>query len=475
MIEMVSESKKRVAIFQFWNVNPHLETSVELAARNLDFGNKVYYLTSLQLPFNEYPANLLVSRITPYQTPIYRAMALLNKSFENKPEIHLDWHQIVSRPKSIMVGSIQELAKMKYEGFKVGYAILASLTHLTKKSNDDLSLEFINAWLPAIYESCISTYISAKRWLKEYQPDYVITFNGRFSNYAAIASACEALGISCLYHEAGTSYTNFSLTPFAVHNTRALAGYIEEFWESSNLPEPQKSGIAEDWFEARKDSRQELNPFNKNFTKAVEELDLPKARPTVSYFPSSDDEWELNQFSEWTDWSDQLSFAQDLITALKNEFKIVIRLHPNLQNKSYDVSGKWLSLVKDHPSVTLIMPNAQLNTYSLMDSSSAIVVSGSTVGLEGLQSKIPVVSYGNAPWLHHPKVKKLSTYQTIHSQICDAIQGHSEIADELYRHSIKFGFFFATFKGIDFKYYHSKSKRHGDFMGLDLFTEKMVA
>lgn len=119
-----------------------------------------------------------------------------------------------------MVESIEDLAKMKYEEFKIGYAILASITRLTKRSHQDLSLEFINAWLPIIYESAISTYISAKRWLKEYKPDHVITFNGRFSNYAAIASACEALNIPCLYHEAGTAYTNFTLVPFPVHDTR---------------------------------------------------------------------------------------------------------------------------------------------------------------------------------------------------------------------------------------------------------------
>lgn len=121
------------------------------------------------------------------------------------------------------------------------------------------------------------------------------------------------------------------------------------------------------------------------------------------------------------------------------------------------------------------MPNSQFDRYSLIDSSSAIAVSGSTVGLEGLQAKKPAVSYSASPWSHHPDFKKFSTRLTIRSQVYVAMHGHDEIADDLYQHSLKFGFFYATYKGIDFEYYYAKSKLYGDFMGLDLFTENFVA
>ena len=119
-------------------------------------------------------------------------------------------------------------------------------------------------------------------------------------------------------------------------------------------------------------------------------------RKTIGFFTSSQDEFEFAG-PEWErhEWTDQYEAFHAMLNRFeKLGYACYLRVHPNLATKAQDLfvreraGVRWLA--ERHPHLTVIWHDEPANTYSLLDVSDAVVVWGSTVGLEASARGLPV-------------------------------------------------------------------------------------
>lgn len=141
---------------------------------------------------------------------------------------------------------------------------------------------------------------------------------------------------------------------------------------------------AESWFRERMNPTSLTNRYSYRF----EEVETyPKNHKTAVFFSSSRDELTGLDL-DWSDfgWNSQYDAFDALAPfIIENGYNIIMRLHPNLQNKSIFEQELELTRAKkfcDTYNGELIMPSAKVNSYSLVAMSEVVCVSRSTLGLE---------------------------------------------------------------------------------------------
>jgi hypothetical protein len=220
--------------------------------------------------------------------------------------------------------------------------------------------------------------------------------NGRFSYQRVILQMARQLEIKTLFYDGSSiasSNENFYLRPYTPHSRIARAEAFNK-WRVRTVSKP-KLETATRWFiERSKDSS--ANVFNVGFTDSFPKF---KNEKLAVFFTSSSDEFE-SFWREWTtfEWSSQYESFDAIASHLKKTYRLVIRIHPNLMNKSTpDVSSEFyqaLRLAIDH-GVELVLPDSNISTYDLISKSDLVIVSQSTVGLEALNMGKRVVATAN--------------------------------------------------------------------------------
>jgi hypothetical protein len=111
--------------------------------------------------------------------------------------------------------------------------------------------------------------------------------------------------------------------------------------------------------------------------------DLKISKPYFVYFSSSDDE----AVGFWDEWNEPLGEQIECVRRLQkifdgqNKYEFIVRLHPNLKNKSDNQKNGWLT-IKDSESSRVIGPEEPISSYELLDNSVGSITFGSTIGLE---------------------------------------------------------------------------------------------
>lgn len=143
-----------------------------------------------------------------------------------------------------------------------------------------------------------------------------------------------------------------------------------------------------------------------------------KKRKIIVFFHSSEDELVTTNLSKspWVNQFHAIKVLKDIVVR-NNDWKLVVRVHPNLSTKSIREIRKWSSFADDisMESVEVIPYNSRINSYDLLDRASIIVTFGSTIGVEAvLAGKISLLM-SNA--FHEPM------------GICRTVRSESEIED----------------------------------------------
>ena len=130
---------------------------------------------------------------------------------------------------------------------------------------------------------------------------------------------------------------------------------------------------------------------------------LKKEQKKINYlFYSSDDE-RLAQGPDWINYfGTQEKAIGSLIDCINfNKYDLVIRIHPNIKNKSKDEKNLWVNIKKKYSknkNISFILPEEKTRSYSILDQSDIIVSSGSTIGLEAVYYKKPSILLSPSPY-----------------------------------------------------------------------------
>lgn len=461
----------RVAVVQFWDVSPHLETSFEISSAHLEAGDEVEYFCGGHAPFIEHGSSSNLSLHFRSQYKVDRAAILLKRNTGYGLEVKRDWlkleYTLIRLKGSVTRESISDF---QHEDFGVGRAALSSLMQIKRTAFEEQDLTSYRDILSEIISSGIHVYNSILPVLDNNKFDRVYVFNGRFVNDAAVVAVCRKLGLEVYFHERGATLDKYSLVNYLVHDRKKVQQTILDFWDKSEFDTEMKIQIAKNWFEQSIGGDQVGSwlSFSREFDRTLDLQRALKAEGITLYerywvfFQSSDDEYASVEKSliTPTQWSGQRELVLAVYACIPDGIQLVVRIHPNMAHKSEDIA-LWREVAKNFPSIVFIMHDSTINSYELAKSAEFVITCGSTIGVESLYLRKSVICCGDSFYNFCRGVISVYTYH----ELREALVHEPQAVDTI--DAIKVGFFRAEF-GVPYKYYEPSSILSGTFFGHDL-------
>jgi hypothetical protein len=273
-----------------------------------------------------------------------------------------------------------------------------------------------HVWRNFLYSALVAAF-GISRLVDVSQPDTVLLFNGRMSSTRVALEICKQKGIPVFCHERGVLTESMSLIP---NETTTLSLKVFHrywaLWQDLPLREHQiQQAFA---YISGREQGKNLNwsPFNpppsEDLMAVYKFLALDPQQPVWVFFPSTEDEViaEKNQMAPLASQREWIQRAIDYVL-LHPHIQLVIRAHPNIINKvlarhgvpgggsnSHELAFFEELAARAYPNIRVILPDAELSSYSLMNIATAGIAPLSTTALE-LAMKGKAVLVGEASML----------------------------------------------------------------------------
>ena len=309
----------------------------------------------------------------------------------------------------------KELSKLKHKEFDFGYAILSTICSMYGKG--EISKSLIRRIGPKVLENYVEIVNAMCFYLKTKRIKYLVVFNGRFVNEKAAVSAARHLGVKIIFHEALRD-NSFHISCFSPHSIIGYRKMSESL--TFKVEEDFISKESELWYQSRLKG---LNLGTAQFQKKwgeLENLSLQNLgdHKRISIFTTSDDEylgissdWDLPEKQSQREW---ISLIAKL--ALKYNYQVTLRLHPNLKTKSKSLQRDWNKL-SNIEGLKVIGFTDNLNSYNLVMLSDLVITCGSTIAMEAGYLGKPVLSVGTGIYDSLDAVKKIQDLDLIEEHL----------------------------------------------------------
>lgn len=323
-------------------------------------------LTCFECCFQHFNAN--------YQNPKIKRINL------GKPKVN--WFSIYNNLiNNFNVSSEKDLQKIYYLNMDIGFAILSNAYNYTLGDTIDIKKDI--ASLEKSIKSVLFAYLAAVELIKDLKPGIIVLWNSRMAETRAFLRAAESSGIPFVVTEMGSDrfkwHKYYNTTPF---DKRYRHIDVFNFWKSSNPDLARIQSI--EWFKSRRmASLKKQQNFNINQKRGLVSSLIPNGKKVISIFTTTwrefvalDDNWNLPFGLTQVDATKQLL---DQIRPLKDDYHIIIRLHPNQVNAPIEVD-KFKLFQNEY--VSILGPEDPTDSYALIDLSDVVITFGSTVGIE---------------------------------------------------------------------------------------------
>jgi len=436
----------RSAVFQFASSSIHLAASLEILRDASLNGDKNFYcIWGAQ---TKYPGRMSVEFEKLKSGPPKNIINLIKHAdnkvdITNKINFNADWVDNATVKLVAEISSINKVSMLQtinFDGINPGAALANEITTLTK--NKDIELQKNILLIELLIRSYLQVYSATTNFIKQNNINQVYIYNGRFLHERAVWDAARAKNISVLLFE--TTRNHYFLRKEGFHSRTNNQRVMLEHWEKSNLLIEKRIEIGTKYF---MELRSKLRPF---VTETKKQLIISK--PYFVYYSSSDD--ELIGF--WDEWSEPLGEQIDCVKKLQEIFdaqstyELVVRIHPNLKNKSQKQKQGWAK-ISSTISSRVIQAEEKISSYELLENSVGSISFGSTIGLESAFALKPSLVMADCGYDLIGVVDKANSWAYISSWIK---KGHKIGSDELMKRKNNAcirGFFVST-GGMDFKY-----------------------
>ena len=236
----------------------------------------------------------------------------------------------------------------------------------------------------------VTTVLEEGNFVEAYLP------NGRFPHQKMATLAARAQGVPTIHYEKGETPNGAYVQPYAPQDRLASQGAVKPML--AKLSPKEVDTVADEWLARRAPSKESRNEFAAGWTDHLPSGLAQKiaSQRVAGFFTSSQDEFQFLG-PEWQlhTWQSQFEAFDTLITRFEQEgYVCYLRVHPNLATKSHECFLREregsVELAKRHPNLVVIWHDDPTNTYALLESTDAVVVWDSTVGLEASARGIPV-------------------------------------------------------------------------------------
>jgi hypothetical protein len=304
----------------------------------------------------------------------------------------------------------------------------------------------------------VLTFLALKRILAATRYDRVYIYNGRWSMMRSAVRACEQLGVAFYTHERGSDCHKFALYPGALPHDRARwRQRVQAAWESA-AEDPGRLACAEAFFH---DRRQRVEKSWFSHTKQQESGRVPAdwERPArrIVYFTSSEfecaaiDDGPQNRI--YPNQSAGLPRLARRLAAADPSAHLWVRVHPNDQASA----PLWTHAAAGLTNVTLIPPDARIDSYALLDGADRVLTFGSTMGIEATYwGKISICAdygyYDGLDALYEPASE---------AELVDLLT-RADVRPKPCKHALPFGYYINT-HGEDFSHFSTEKISDYDF------------
>ena len=453
----------KVLFYTVFMATPHFETELELIQEHILKGDEVYILHckgQLRTCFLNPTHNLGYCVIC--QSKFKNGISLINTEKIKFIEIPTNEKQYPEIPH--VFKSINELKDFKIGNVDVGMAAASSLVTSLNKEHRLNTLKHRKQVYKEV-NTAYFVYLFFKENLAEIKPDFVYLFNGRFSTILPAINACEEMGIHYATHERGgvnnKYYLVFNTTP---HNLEYANNEMEQIWE--NTDEEVRLEIGKKFFIDRR-NRVEHAWFS--FTKTQKSGSLPKnfdkRKRNIGLFNTT-----MEEYAAIRDWEDPIPIYKEDTIAFNKIFEtfkndsnihIYLRVHPNLKGENNSQMQDIKSLEGKFKNVTILLPESNVDSYTLMENCDTIISFGSTMGVEACYWNKPSILLGIS---YYDKLDCCYIPQT-HEETIELIR--TDLIPKPKTGALKYGFWELS-KGIDFRFFKQTGLASGHFLGKEV-------
>jgi hypothetical protein len=367
------------------------------------------------------------------------------------------------------IANLEDLKKLKYKSFDIGYAVFSSLVDHTLNTAPCV-VENQKKILKLLADG-INTFDAFNNLLDDIRPDEVFVFNGRFSVARAIVRSCVQKNVKYYTHERlGNLKKILIFERGFTHDPRAYSIMVESLWEKCGHQDwLLKEG--RDFFEERPNGK--LTGWQ-SFIKTQKRNRLPLGFDencrNIAIFGSSQSEMlAIEGLIDGVNFPNQLDVYTKFLQLSSNicpGFKFYLRLHPNSTNEKI----KWWqdpNLVKI-PNLVIIEPESDISSYTLLQACEKVIGLASTICLEATYWGKPSIMLGPS---YYSGINAVYEPESL-EEACKLIK-ISELPPKPQFNAIKFGAFWRCY-GEDLPYSNPHNYYTLDFKGKILGKEMHI-
>lgn len=284
--------------------------------------------------------------------------------------------------------SVQQIKSITYRDVYIGTSILSLYFSVTRDLDIKKLEEFQRFACPLINEICDFvdyTYDLINR----IQPDEIISYNGRLYENRLFYDIANSLGIkyTALEIVGGGGVEPYKKVRFEgglPHSVKLNTLKIETLWNNSPLSDEKKTEIASSFYTRRRGGERVADVAV--YITAQKEGTLPPGfdskQRNIAIFNSSQDEMA----ALGGEWETGFAFpgqyeAIEYMLQNTSDIHYYLRIHPNLKGIDHQDHMKLYELSK-YDNITIIPPESEISTYTLMEACEKVVTFGSTMGVE---------------------------------------------------------------------------------------------
>ena len=322
-----------------------------------------------------------------------------------------------------------ELMDFKFEGRSIAKWVSSSVHTHFRSNKIDLS----NTEHERVFRSYLAGGVLAStlinRMYCDIKPDVLLLFNGRMSYTKVALELALEQKIEVLVHERGIFKNTISI----LKNTDCLSTKIfKELWNEWAAVPLLKSDLdfsadcISDFSKGKNLSWRSLvsQTTATNYTHFVKNN---KDKKIWCLFPSSTDELAATDeyfgaYKTQDEWIEQtVEFVRK-----SSGVALIIRCHPNMGSKTSEGVNRdewnyFASLKSRLPdNVYLILPDAPVNSYDLLERCDLGLVFLSTMSIEMACRGIPVIAGGLPGWANAPMIQKIHSPESYDAMLLEA-------------------------------------------------------
>lgn len=377
---------------------PHFETELELAAQHREAGDDVVIVAC---------RGFLRSCLANPHHRLLDCMACRSRLRSGLEAIQWPEDDVVAlggtRDRVVIdvptFPDVRALRGFQYRGVAVGRAASSSLVSVLRESDPDTTRHA--AFIAELVRTAAETFEAACTMLDSHRPDLVYIFNGRHATTLPLVAACGRHGVPYRTHEAGSALGTFRLVDApTVHDLEYAKTQIRSRWEEcADLD--WREQIGRSFFIDRRFGGP-AEPFERfAFSKRQKRGSIPPSLTPgafVAMFDSSEDEFSSLGGFQNPIYESQADALESIVSDPRlSHVQFVLRMHPILEGLDNSQTRQELGLAR-FSNVLVLPPGDSTDSYGLMEAAQAVVVFGSTAGIEAMYWGTPTILAGRAEY-----------------------------------------------------------------------------